>query len=103
MSQVKVVNGDLYIIFQEYKDDTLMSYKLDNGAEIDFFYNDSMEYELSQLILPNFEAQVNRGKLDSVPMELVNTQLTDDKVTLSIKILNDTVNITLDYSSIQNI
>lgn len=103
MSQVKVVNGDLYIIFQECKDDTLMSYKLDNGAEIDFFYNDSMEYELSQLILPNFEAQVNRGKLDSVPMELVNTQLTDDKVTLSIKILNDTINITLDYSSIQNI
>ena len=103
MSQVKVVNGDLYIIFQECQDDPLMSYKLDNGAEIDFFYNDSMEYELSQLILPNFEAQVNRGKLDSVPMELVNTQLTDDKVTLSIKILNDTINITLDYSSIQNI
>ena len=62
-----------------------------------------MEYEISQLVLPRFEAQMNRGDLSKVPMELVDTQLTDEKVILSIKILNDTINITLDYSSMQNI
>ncbi len=103
MSQVKVINGDLHIIFQKCEDDMLMSYKLNNGAEIDFSYNDDMEYELSQLVLPRFEAQMNRGDLSEVPMELVDTQLTDEKVILSIKILNDTINITLDYSSMQNI
>ena len=103
MSQVKVINGDLHIIFRKCEDDMLMSYKLNNGAEIDFFYNDDMEYEISQLVLPRFEAQMNRGDLSEVPMELVDTQLTDEKVILSIKILNDTINITLDYSSMQNI
>lgn len=103
MSQVKVINGDLHIIFHKCEDDMLMSYKLNNGAEIDFFYNDDMEYEISQLVLPRFEAQMNRGDLSKIPMELVDTQLTDEKVILSIKILNDTINITLDYSSMQNI
>ena len=40
MPQVKIINGDLYIIFKEHKDDMLMSYKLSNGAEVDFFYDD---------------------------------------------------------------
>ena len=104
MSQVKVINGDLYVIFEEYGDNTLMSYKLDNGAEVDFFYNDSGEVKVAQLVLPKFEAQINRGSLDNVPMELVDAQVTDEeKMILSIKILNDTINITLDYSSMQNI
>lgn len=95
MSQIKVENGDLYIIFNENKDDVLVSYKLDNGAEFDFYNN-----KLVQLVLPNFENQLNRGSLSNVSMELLGVTFNDTKITLPIKIINDTINISLDCSSI---
>lgn len=95
MSQIKVENGDLYIIFNENKDDVLVSYKLDNGAEFDFYDN-----KLVQLVLPNFENQLNRGSLSNVSMELLDVTFNDTKITLPIKIINDTINISLDCSSI---
>lgn len=95
MSQIKVENGDLYIIFNENKDDVLVSYKLDNGAEFDFYNN-----KLVQLVLPNFENQLNRGSLSDVSMELLDVTFNDTKITLPIKIINDTINISLDCSSI---
>ena len=95
MSQIKVENGDLYIIFNEDKDDVLVSYKLDNGAEFDFYDN-----KLVQLVLPNFENQLNRGSLSDVSMELLDVTFNDTKITLPIKIINDTINISLDCSSI---
>ena len=95
MSQIKVENGDLYIIFNENKDDVLVSYKLDNGAEFDFYDN-----KLVQLVLPNFENQLNRGSLSDVSMELLDVTFNDAKITLPIKIINDTINISLDCSSI---
>lgn len=95
MPQVNVQNGDLYIIFQDTKSDVLVSYRLDNGAEFDF-HND----ELVQLVLPNFENQLNRGSLSDVDIELVDIKIENNKITLSIKIINDTINISLDCSSI---
>lgn len=95
MSQIKVENGDLYIIFNENKYDVLVSYKLDNGAEFDFYNN-----KLVQLVLPNFENQLNRGSLSNVSMELLDVTFNDTKITLPIKIINDTINISLDCSSI---
>lgn len=95
MPSVKVINGDLYIIFQENKDDALVSYRLDNGAEIDF-YND----ELVQFVLPNFEAQLNQGILSDVPIEYVDTEIVDNRITFIIKILNDIKNISINVSSI---
>lgn len=95
MSQIKVENGDLYIIFNENKDDVLVSYKLDNGAEFDFYDN-----KLVQLVLPNFENQLNRGSLSDASMELLDVTFNDTKITLPIKIINDTINISLDCSSI---
>lgn len=95
MSQIKVENGDLYITFNENKDDVLVSYKLDNGAEFDFYDN-----KLVQLVLPNFENQLNRGSLSDVSMELLDVTFNDTKITLPIKIINDTINISLDCSSI---
>ena len=95
MSQIKVENGDLYIIFNENKDDVLVSYKLDNGAEFDFYDN-----KLVQLVLPNFENQLNRGSLSDVSIELLDVTFNDTKITLPIKIINDTINISLDCSSI---
>ena len=95
MSQIKVENGDLYIIFNKNKDDVLVSYKLDNGAEFDFYDN-----KLVQLVLPNFENQLNRGSLSDVSMELLDVTFNASKITLPIKIINDTINISLDCSSI---
>ena len=98
MSQVKVEDSDLYIIFKEISDDSvLQTYRLDNGAEFDF-YND----ELIQLILPNFETQLNRGSLLGLDIDLVNVDFDDAKLSLAIKIMNDTITIHLDCSSIMH-
>jgi hypothetical protein len=37
MSQAKVLDGDLYIIFKDVESDVLISHRLDNGAEFDFY------------------------------------------------------------------
>lgn len=97
MSQIQILNGDLYIIFKENKNDVLISYRLDNGAEFDFFNN-----ELIQLVLPNFERQLNRGPLSDVDMELLDVQFDGTKLILPLKIINDTINISLDCSSIEH-
>lgn len=97
MSQIQILNGDLYIIFKENKNDVLISYRLDNGAEFDFFNN-----ELIQLVLPNFERQLNRGPLSDVDMELLDVQFDGTKLILPLKIVNDTINISLDCSSIEH-
>ncbi len=95
MSQIKIENGDLYIIFKDDKYDVLVSHKLDNGAEFDFDGDD-----LVQLVLPHFEAQLNRGSLANVPIELLDVSFEDTKIILPIKIVNDTITISLDCSSI---
>lgn len=97
MSQIQILNGDLYIVFKENKNDVLISYRLDNGAEFDFFNN-----ELIQLVLPNFERQLNRGPLSDVDMELLDVQFDGTKLILPLKIVNDTINISLDCSSIEH-
>jgi hypothetical protein len=95
MTEVKVINGDLYIIFNKNEDDVLVSYRLSNGAEFDFY-----EDELVQLILPNFEAQLNRGQLSNLSIDYVGAQFDDYIITLFIKIVEDTINIKLDASSL---
>ena len=97
MTQANIdMNGDLYIIFKkENIDDVLTSYKLNNGAEFDF-YND----ELVQLILPNFEAQLNRGSLLGLSIEVLDIKIEDTKLILPIQIMNDVINIKLDCESI---
>ena len=96
MSQIKIINGDLYIIFKENDDNILISYKLNNGAEFDF-----LDDELVQLVLPNFERQLNRGSLSNVHMELLDVQFDGTKLILPLKIVNDTINISLDCSSME--
>ena len=96
MPQVKVKNGDLYIIYSDIDDTTsLISYRLDNGAEFDFDNDDFI-----QLILPNFESQLNRGVLENVPIDLIDVVIDDTKMILSLEIFGDTINISLDCSSI---
>lgn len=95
MTEARVSDGDLYIIFADVDDNVLTSCRLDNGAEFDF-RND----ELVQIVLPNFEAQLNRGSLLGLSIDLVDVQFQNEIMILSIKIMNDTINISLDCSSI---
>ena len=97
MTDIKVINGDLYVIFNKNESDVLVSYRLSNGAEIDFF-----EDVLVQLILPNFEAQLKRGPLVNVPIEYISAQLIDCEIILVIKILNDKMNIKIDAESLKH-
>ena len=97
MTSVKVMNGNLYIIFDEDEYDTLVSYRLDNGAEIDFSTDD----KLVQFVLPNFEAQFNHGPLENVPIEYIESKIDNNNViTLTLKIVNDIKNISFSASSI---
>lgn len=97
MTDIEVINGDLYVIFNKNESDVLVSYRLSNGAEIDFF-----EDTLVQLILPNFEAQLGRGPLADVPIEYVSAQLINCEITLVIKILNDEMNIKIGAESLRH-
>lgn len=97
MTSVKVMNGNLYIIFDEDDYDTLVSYRLDNGAEIDF----SIDDKLVQFVLPNFEVQFNHGPLENVPIEYIESKIDNNNViTLTLKIVNDIKNISFSASSI---
>lgn len=95
MSQVKVIDGDLYIIFKEVKNEVLITYRLNNGAEFNF-----LDDELVQIVLPNFERQLNRGPLSEVYMKLLDKKIDGTKIILPLKIINDTINISLDCSSV---
>lgn len=96
MSQAKInTNGDLCIIFKEVEDDVFTSFHLDNGAEFNF-----VEDELVELVLPRFDAQLNRGSLLGLSIELVDIHFDNEKLKLSIKIMDEIINITLDCSSI---
>lgn len=97
MTDIEVINGDLYVIFNKNESDVLVSYRLSNGAEIDFF-----EDTLVQIILPNFEAQLKRGPLADVPIEYVSAQLIDCEIILVIKILNDKINIKINAESLKH-
>ena len=60
-------NGDLNIVFnkEKFQEDVLTSYKLNNGAEVNF-YGDT----IVALILPNFEAQLGQGSLLGLDISL---------------------------------
>lgn len=100
MPQIKIENQDLYIIFKDFgNDDILTSYRLDNGGEVDFLKDD-----LVQIVLPRFEVSLNRGPLQNVPIEFVDAKIVDDDfnsiLILTIKIMNDDLNIKCDCSSL---
>ena len=95
MTHINVKDGDLYIIFDKNKHNVLKTYRLSNGAEFDFD-NDT----LVQLVLPNFENQLNRGSLSDISIELLDMKFDNTKLILSIQIMDDVINISLDCDSI---
>lgn len=95
MTHINVKDGDLYIIFDKNKHNVLQTYRLNNGAEFDFDGN-----TLVQLVLPNFESQLNRGSLSDISIELLDMKFDNTKLILSIQIMDDVINISLDCDSI---
>lgn len=64
MTQVSIDNGDLKFIFKEIDESQSVIYKLDNGAEVEF-YND----DFVSLILPNFQQQLGHQHINSIELE----------------------------------
>lgn len=91
-------NGDLDIIFNEekFKEDVLVTYKLDNGAEVDF-YGD----EIVALILPNFEAQLGRGSLLGLDISLNDIQMQGNDILFNLNIQGQNINGKIDCSSLK--
>lgn len=89
-------NGDLHITFSEKTDDVTTTYKLDNGAELDF-----IDEELVELILPNFEEQLGRGSLLGLEITVNNVSLDDMTILFSLDIQGHTINGRVDCSSLE--
>lgn len=89
-------NGDLHIIFNEKSDDIVTTYKLDNGAELDFINEDLIE-----LILPNFEMQLGRGSLLGLEITVNDVSLDDMTILFSLDIQGNTINGRVDCSSLE--
>lgn len=91
-------NGDLNIVFnkEKFKEDVLTAYKLNNGAEVNF-YGD----EIVALILPNFEAQLGRGSLLGLDISLNDIQMKDDDILFNLDIHGQNINGKIDCSSLK--
>lgn len=97
MTQSKVMNGDLHIIFSEKNDDDVVVVeKLDNGAELEF-----VDDNLVTLILPNFEAQLGRGPLSGLEINLKNVHMDNDTILFNIDVEGQSINGKVDCSSIK--
>ena len=96
MTQVQInETGDLYFIFKEYADDNpVTTYTLDNGGELEFI-ND----ECVSLVLPNFERQLNHGKINTVLLNDINLQ--DDTVFFNITVDGQDINGRINLSSLK--
>lgn len=91
-------NGDLNIIFnkEKFKEDVLIAYKLNNGAEVNF-YGD----EIVSLILPNFEAQLGRGSLLGLEILLNDIKMQDNNILFNLDIQGHNINGKIDCSSLK--
>lgn len=97
MQHVKIMNGDLHIIFKEYDEDVVMCYRLDNGSEMEV-----VDDELVGLILPNFESQLGRGSLSDKDIKLEDLKVEDENILFRLEIDNQTINGRIDCSSLNS-
>ena len=97
MTQAKLINGDLHIIFKEISDeDVITVHKLDNNAELNFVDNDFVS-----LILPHFEEQLGRGSLLGLEITVNDVSLDDMTILFSLDIQGNTINGRVDCSSLE--
>lgn len=92
-------NGDLNIVFnkEKFQEDVLIAYKLNNGAEVNF-YGD----EIVSLILPNFEAQLGRGSLLGLDISLNDIKMQNNDILFNLDIQGQNINGKIDCSSLRN-
>ena len=98
MTQCKIFNNDLHIIFIE-SDETPISVRLDNGTEIEFI-ND----EVSVIILSNFMLQLPMGiNFNKIWLESIQ-EIDEDLVQIELRIQDgetiNSINAKLDISSL---
>lgn len=97
MNQVEIINGDLYLIFNESnKKSPIIVEKLDNGAELNF-----IDDKLSSLMLPNFEQQLGQGSLSGLEIKLTDVHMDDFTILFTLNIDGRNINGKIDCSSIK--
>ena len=97
MTQCRIHNNDLYIVFIE-SDEVPISIRLDNGTEIEFI-ND----EVSAIVLPNFMLQLPNIQFDKIWLEQIQ-EIDDDLIQIELRIQDgeriNNINAKLDISSL---
>lgn len=96
MKQAKLNDaGDLFFIFkEEYDNNSVVVYQLDNGAEVEF-----VDDECVAIVLPSFVAKLNRGDIQSV--ELESFDMIDDVGYFNLDIGGQTVNGRISFASLK--
>lgn len=97
MQQAKLNDtGDLFIILDEdYDKDVVVSYKLDNGAEIEF-----VDDKCVAIVLPAFTAKINRTDIQSVDLESLD--FIDDAAHFNLDIGGQVVNGRVSFKSLKD-
>lgn len=85
--------GDLRFIFAECDTDVVV-YRLDNGAEVEF-----CEDECVGFVLPNFERQLNCGKINDVSLTNINIEGTN--ILFDINVNGQNIQGKVDFSSLK--
>lgn len=96
MKQAKLNDaGDLFFIFkEEYDNNSVVVYQLDNGAEVEF-----VDDECVAIVLPSFVAKLNRGDIQSV--ELESFDMIDDVGYFNLDIGGQIVNGRISFASLK--
>ena len=97
MKQAKINDaGDLFLILDDnYDQDIVVSYRLDNGAEVEFI-ND----KCVAIVLPSFVARLNRGNITDVKLE--GLDFINDTVHFNIDIGGQVVNGRINLASLND-
>ena len=96
MTQAKLNDsGDLFLILDDnYNQDTVVTYQLDNGAEVEF-----VDDKCVAIVLPSFVAKLNRGPLKDVTLESLD--LIDDTAHFNLDIGGQIVNGRINFASLK--
>ena len=87
--------GDLFFIFkEEYDNNSVVVYQLDNGAEVEF-----VDDECVAIVLPSFVAKLKRGDIQSV--ELESFDMIDDVGYFNLDIGGQIVNGRISFASLK--
>ena len=97
MKQAKINDtGDLFLILSEdYDKEAIVTYQLDNGAEVEF-----IDDKCVAIVLPSFVSKLNRGSIETVTLESLD--LIEDTAHFNLDIGGQVVNGRINFASLKD-